>query len=155
MAVRFLFIVGCNLWKAELQNADLSYAQLEDASLELTHLQGVHLCDAHLKQAGFHLADLTKADLFGADFTSAGLTEARLFGASIDELTVFEKANWWEANFKSPPPNAKLREVCAKDGDEMDQRLYQWFSKHWPKPAEDTGFPDFIMDTGRYRSLGG
>jgi hypothetical protein len=73
------------------------------------------------------------------------------FGASIDELTVFEKANWWEANFKSPPPNAKLREVCAKDGDEM----YQRFSKHWPKPAEDTGFPDFIMNTGRYRPLDG
>jgi uncharacterized protein YjbI with pentapeptide repeats len=114
-------------------------------------LQGAHLCDAHLKQAGFHLADLTKTDLFGADFTSAGLTEARRFGASIDELTVFEKANWLEANFKSPPPNAKLREVCAKDGDEM----YQRFSKHWPKPAEDTGFPDFIMDTGRYRPVDG
>jgi len=43
---------------------------------------------------------------------------AALFVASIDELTVFEKANQLEANFKSPP-NAKLREVCAKDGDEI------------------------------------
>jgi len=33
---------------------------------------------------------------------------AALFAASIDELTVFEKANQLEANFKSPP-NAKLR----------------------------------------------
>ena len=71
-------------------------------------LFGSHLEDSFFSVVNLSASDLHDSDLRGAKLINCKLDAARLYGVKIDNGTVFERTNWWAANFYEDASNSFL-----------------------------------------------
>ena len=105
------------LWEANLQETDLWEVNLQGASLEKANLQVAYLNKANLQGAFLNKANLQGAFLWEADLQVAYLRRANLQGADLEEANL-QGADLWEAKLQGADlEEANLRNVIFLSTD--------------------------------------
>lgn len=115
------FLIGAQLYRANLQKvflnranlqrANLEHSNLQGARLQISNLHGAHLSMADLRYSHLRSANLERADLMDSNMQYAQIQRAKLKGAHLESALVYAS----KLNLAESLPESALEAEFRKD----------------------------------------